>query len=65
MDPSEYDLSIFHRLGMARRVCPGCGHAFWTLGDHTRCQEAPCTPYGFIGHPIFRRSYPLSEMREA
>ena len=65
MDPSEYDLKIFHRIGMARRTCPGCGHAFWTLGDHARCQEAPCTPYGFIGHPIFRRPYSVSEMREA
>ncbi len=65
MDPGEYDLSIFHRLGMARRVCSSCGHAFWTLGEHSRCQEAPCTPYGFIGRPIFQRSYALAEMREA
>ena len=64
MDPSEYDLSIFHRWGMTRRVCSSCGEPFWTLGEHTVCQEAPCTPYGFIGHPLFRRSYALGEMRE-
>lgn len=41
-----------------------CGHAFWTLGDHDRCQEAPCRGYGFVGHPIFGRPYALGEMRE-
>ena len=65
MDPAEYDLSIFHTLGMHRRTCEGCGHAFWTLGDHRRCQEAPCTPYGFIGHPIFARPLDVHAMREA
>ncbi|NNN16819.1 MAG: alanine--tRNA ligase [Thermoplasmata archaeon] len=65
MDPSEYDLAFFHREGFQRRTCTECGSAFWTLGDHTRCQEAPCAPYAFIGHPGFRRSYSMHEMREA
>jgi alanyl-tRNA synthetase len=64
MDPSEYDLPFFHREGFHRRTCVVCGHAFWTLGDHDRCQEAPCREYGFIGKPIFARPYPLREMRE-
>jgi alanyl-tRNA synthetase len=64
MDSSEYDLAFFHRGGFHRRVCTGCGHAFWTLGDHDRCQEAPCREYGFIGHPIFGRPYELRAMRE-
>ena len=64
MDPSEYDLPFFHRAGFARRTCVACGHAFWTLGDHDRCQEAPCREYGFIGKPIFARPYALGEMRE-
>jgi len=64
MDPSEYDLPFFHRLGFLRRTCVVCGHAFWTLGDHDRCQEAPCRDYGFIGAPIFARPYGLREMRE-
>ncbi|HYB63570.1 MAG TPA: alanine--tRNA ligase [Thermoplasmata archaeon] len=65
MDPKEYDLTFFHRNGFHRRVCAGCGAPFWTLGDHDRCQEAPCREYGFIGRPLFARPYPLREMRES
>ncbi|HEV2315971.1 MAG TPA: alanine--tRNA ligase [Thermoplasmata archaeon] len=65
MDPSEYDLEFFHRNGFQRRTCRSCGSAFWTLGDHDRCQEAPCTPYAFIGAPGFARPLGLSAMREA
>ncbi|MHB8351168.1 MAG: alanine--tRNA ligase [Thermoplasmata archaeon] len=64
MDPGEYDLDFFHRQGFARRSCTACGSAFWSLGPHTRCQESPCTPYGFIGAPGFSRARTLSEMRE-
>ncbi|HKV90849.1 MAG TPA: alanine--tRNA ligase, partial [Thermoplasmata archaeon] len=64
MDPSEYDLAFFHREGFQRRTCEGCGAPFWTLGDWTRCQETPCTPYGFIGHPGFAKPQTLAEMRE-
>ncbi|HEV2429789.1 MAG TPA: alanine--tRNA ligase-related protein, partial [Thermoplasmata archaeon] len=64
MDRSEYDLGFFHRAGMHRRACASCGEAFWTLGEHTRCQEAPCTPYGFLGSPGLARSRSASEMRE-
>jgi alanyl-tRNA synthetase len=65
MDPSEYDLPFFHREGFHRRACVVCGQAFWTLGDHDRCQEAPCRDYGFLDHPGFRRPYELRPMREA
>jgi alanyl-tRNA synthetase len=65
MDPSEYDLAYFHKEGFQRRACEGCGAAFWTLGDLQRCQEAPCTPYSFVGKPGFARPYTLREMREA
>lgn len=64
MDAAEYDLPFFHRQGFHRRSCVVCGHAFWTLGDHDRCQEAPCRDYGFIGAPIFARPYSVREMRE-
>lgn len=64
MDPSEYDLEFFHRGGFHRRTCVVCGHAFWTLGDFDRCQEAPCREYGFIGRPIFARPHDLRTMRE-
>jgi len=64
MDDAEYDLAFFHRGGFRRRTCPECGHAFWTLGAHDRCQEAPCREYGFIGRPILARPYALDAMRE-
>ncbi len=64
MDAAEYDLPFFHRAGFHRRSCVVCHSAFWALGDHDRCQEAPCREYGFIGHPIFARPYSLDAMRE-
>jgi alanyl-tRNA synthetase len=64
MDSAEYDLPFFHKQGFHRRTCVACGEAFWTLGDHDRCQEAPCREYGFIGKPVFARPYSLREMRE-
>ena len=64
MDPAEYDLAFFHKEGFQRRTCESCGHAFWTLGDATRCQEAPCSPYAFIGAPGFAKPLSLPEMRE-
>jgi alanyl-tRNA synthetase len=64
MDPSEYALAFFQREGFRRRACTGCGAAFWTLGDHTRCQEEPCTPYGFLGRSPLKRPFSADEMRE-
>ncbi|MGI0155472.1 MAG: alanine--tRNA ligase, partial [Thermoplasmata archaeon] len=56
--------AYFHREGFHRRACVVCGSAFWTLGDHDRCQEAPCRDYGFLGHPGFARPYEPRPMRE-
>ncbi|MCI4350967.1 MAG: alanine--tRNA ligase [Thermoplasmata archaeon] len=64
MDASEYALAFFQKEGFHRRSCTGCGAAFWTLGDHTRCQEEPCTPYGFLGHSPLKRPFSADEMRE-
>jgi len=64
MESSEYDLPFFHRSGFHRRACSVCGSAFWTLGDHDRCQEAPCRDYGFIGHPGFSSAKEPDAMRE-
>ncbi len=64
MDSSEYDLPFFHRAGFHRRACSVCGSAFWTLGDHDRCQEAPCRDYGFLGHPGFSKPEGPDAMRE-
>ncbi len=65
MDPSEYDLAYFHGAGFRRRSCVVCGAAFWSLGDHDRCQEAPCREYGFVGRPGFSKPRSASEAREA
>jgi alanyl-tRNA synthetase len=65
MDSAEYDLPFFHREGFHRRACVVCGSGFWTLGDHDRCQEAPCRDYGFIGHPGFSKPFEPRGMREA
>ncbi len=64
MDAAEYDLPYFHRTSFRRRTCEACGAAFWTLGEHRRCQEAPCVPYGFIGHSPFDRPRSARAMRE-
>lgn len=64
MEPAEYDLAYFQRQGFRRRTCSACGSAFWSLGEHDRCQEAPCTPYAFLGHPGFARPRSPHEMRE-
>ncbi len=64
MDAAEYDLPVFHRGGFHRRTCRSCGSAFWSLGDHAVCQEAPCRDYGFLGHPIIPRPYAPDEVRE-
>ena len=64
MEPAEYDLEFFRRNGFRRRTCSACGSAFWSLGDHDRCQEDPCTPYSFIGHPGFSHPRSPHEMRE-
>lgn len=64
MDLSEYDLDFFHRQDFRRGSCVVCGQAFWTLGEHDRCQEGPCREYGFLGRPVFGQAFSASEMRE-
>ncbi len=65
MDAAEYDLAYFRTHGFQRRTCVVCSSGFWTLGEHDRCQEAPCREYGFIGKPVFSRPRSSREMREA
>jgi alanyl-tRNA synthetase len=65
MDPSEYALDHFRKHSFRRQRCASCGHAFWSTGTHERCQEAPCTPYGFLGRPALAKPLELAAMREA
>jgi alanyl-tRNA synthetase len=61
----EYQLEYFKTNGLQRKSCKKCGAAFWTR-DPAReiCGDAPCEPYNFIAHPVFRR-HSVEEMREA
>jgi alanyl-tRNA synthetase len=61
----EYQLEYFKTHGLQRKSCKKCGAAFWTR-DPAReiCGDAPCEPYTFIAHPVFRR-HSVEEMREA
>lgn len=61
----EYQLDYFFENGFERKICTKCGAAFWTRNaDRTTCGDAPCDPYSFIGNPVFREQYNISEMRE-
>jgi len=66
---SEYDLQFFKEEGFVRKRCPKCGKYFWTLNPkHETCGEATsdgCSFYTFINNPPTKKSYSLSQMREA
>src|SRR2546430_1859650 len=40
------------------------GKAFWSLGHHETCGEAPCQEYDFIGSPPFKKKLTYRAMRE-
>jgi alanyl-tRNA synthetase len=65
----EYSLPFFKEMGYVRKLCPKCGEYFWTPNpDQETCGEATpegCAFYTFINDPPTRKSYSLSEMREA
>ena len=61
----EYQLDYFFENRFERKICTKCGAAFWTRdADRLTCGDAPCDPYSFIGNPVFKKQYNLSEMRE-
>lgn len=61
----EYQLDYFKENGYIRKICKKCGSPFWTLDPNREvCGDAPCEPYQFIQHPIFKK-HTLPEMREA
>ncbi len=61
---SEFDLSFFKDNLFIRKVCPKCGRAFWSQGDHPSCGESPCEEYSFINNSPIKRPYSNHEMRE-
>ncbi len=47
-----YAVDLFRREGFVRRRCESCAMFFWTLDpERNRCDDAPCSPYRFIGDP--------------
>ena len=65
----DYALPFFKQEGFVRKLCPKCGEHYWTQNAaQETCGESSsdeCGYYTFLGNPPTKRSYSLSEMREA
>ncbi|RLF27624.1 MAG: alanine--tRNA ligase [Thermoplasmata archaeon] len=62
---AELNLSFFKKNGYLRKQCKACGSYFWTLDEKKEvCGDQPCTPFSFIGKPLTKKPFTLSEMRE-
>ena len=65
----EYHVPFFDEYGFVRKRCPRCGEYFWTQNaEQKTCGEATskgCAYYSFVGNSPTKKSYGLSEMREA
>ncbi len=64
MPGSDYEVELFRTQGFTRQTCAKCGHAFWSLGVHDTCGEAPCQEYDFIGASPFKKKLTYRAMRE-
>ncbi len=64
MPESEYEVELFRIQGFVRQTCAKCGKAFWSLGTHETCGEAPCQEYDFIGASPFKKKLSYRAMRE-
>ncbi|HLE53737.1 MAG TPA: alanine--tRNA ligase [Thermoplasmata archaeon] len=64
MPESEYEVELFRAQGFTRQTCAKCGKAFWSLGAHETCGEAPCQEYDFIGASPFKKRLTYRAMRE-
>ncbi len=68
--PAEaYALPFFKEEGFVRKHCPKCGEYYWTQNEKQEtCGESTsdeCGCYTFINNPATKKSFSLSEMREA
>ncbi|MCW4025081.1 MAG: alanine--tRNA ligase [Candidatus Bathyarchaeota archaeon] len=65
----DYALPFFKQEGFVRKLCPKCGEYYWTQNaSQETCGESSsdeCGCYTFIGDPATKKSFTLSEMREA
>ncbi|KAF5413207.1 MAG: Alanine--tRNA ligase [Candidatus Methanocomedens sp.] len=65
MQEDEYQLEYFFENGFEQKTCSKCGSVYWTRDpDRTTCGDAPCDHYSFIGAPVFKKEFNLSQMRE-
>ena len=64
MPESEYEVELFRGQGFSRQTCARCGKAFWSLGTHETCGEAPCQEYDFLGASPFKKKLTYRAMRE-
>jgi alanyl-tRNA synthetase len=64
MAENDYAVELFRKQGFTRETCTKCGKAFWSLGHHETCGEAPCQEYDFIGTPPFKKKLTYRAMRE-
>ncbi|MGA3059543.1 MAG: alanine--tRNA ligase [Candidatus Bathyarchaeia archaeon] len=65
----DYALSFFKDEGFVRKHCPKCGEYYWTQNpEQETCGESSsdeCGYYTFINNPATKKTFSLSEMREA
>lgn len=62
----ECDLQFFHKNGFMRKKCSSCGAHYWTLDkDSKLCGDQPCVEFSFIGKPVGKKPFSLSEVRES
>src|SRR5712691_1697880 len=64
MPEDAYEVELFRKQGFVRQTCPRCHNAFWSLGQHDTCGEAPCQEYDFIGNSPFKKKLTYRAMRE-
>jgi alanyl-tRNA synthetase len=61
----EYQLAFFQKNGFQRRTCSACKGPFWSQDPARQlCGDPPCATYEFIGAPVTKKRYTLTEMRE-
>jgi alanyl-tRNA synthetase len=62
----ECDLKYFRDNGFIRKKCTCCNAYYWTLDKNSElCGDKPCVEFSFIGSPLGKKPFSLSEVRES
>jgi len=65
VDPREYQLEFFKRMGFVRKRCRVGGEYFWTLNpEQEHCNDAPCVEYYFWRVPKKAVNLSVREARQ-